>query len=180
LKYRDTAGKTASFVADVREGFVRGEESLKTRVPTLAIEYNTDIRIPEVIGPDVKQGVNFLTGPATGSRVDMLRNFAKQNSELIGVNDEQVNQLKVLADYENPNGYLGFAHLEQRVDGIPVFQGEIKAGFTKNGEIIRVINNLAPGLEYGSLSRNFGDPLAAVKAAAGYINNDMRGMDLRQ
>jgi hypothetical protein len=178
LKYRDTAGKTASFVADVREGFVRGEESLKTRVPTLAIEYNTDIRIPEVIGPDVKQGVNFLTGPATGSRVDMLRNFAKQNSELIGVNDEQVNQLKVLSDYTNPDGVLSFVHLEQQIDGVPVFRGEIKAGFTKDNEIIRVINNLAPGVEYNSVSKNFGEPLQAVNHAARHINVDVSTLDL--
>ncbi|MBK9164821.1 MAG: M36 family metallopeptidase [Acidobacteria bacterium] len=178
LKYRDTAGKTASFVADVREGFVRGEESLKTRVPSLEIEYNTDIRIPEVIGPDVKQGVNFLTGPATGSRVDMLRNFAKQNSELIGVNDEQVNQLKVLADYTNPDGGLSFVHLEQQIDGVPVFRGEIKAGFTKNNEIVRVINNLAPGVEYNSVSKNFGDPLQAVNHAARHINVDVSTLDL--
>lgn len=178
LKYRDTAGKTASFVADVRDGFVRGEESLKTRVPSLEVEYNTDIRIPEVIGPDVKQGVNFLTGPATGNRVDMLRNFAKQNSDLIGVNDEQVNQLKVLADYTNPDGVLSFVHLEQEIDGVPVFRGEIKAGFTKNNEIIRVINNLAPGVEYNSVSKNFGDPLQAVTHAARHINVDVSTLDL--
>lgn len=178
LKYRDSAGKSASFVADVRDGFARGEESLKTRVPSLAVEYNSDIRIPEVIGPDVKQGVNFLTGPAAGSRVDMLRNFAKQNSELIGVNDEQVNQLKVTADYTNPDGVLSFVHLEQQIDGVPVFRGEIKAGFTKSNEIIRVINNLAPGVEYNSVSKNFGDPLQAVTHAARHINVDVSTLDL--
>lgn len=178
LKYRDSAGKSASFVADVRDGFARGEESLKTRVPSLAVEYNSDIRIPEVIGPDVKQGVNFLTGPAAGSRVDMLRNFAKQNSELIGVNDEQVNQLKVTADYTNPDGVLSFVHLEQQIDGVPVFRGEIKAGFTKSNEIIRVINNLAPGVEYNSVSKSFGDPLQAVTHAARHINVDVSTLDL--
>ncbi len=178
LKFRDSAGKSASFVADVRDGFARGEESLKTRVPSLAVEYNSDIRIPEVIGPDVKQGVNFLTGPAAGSRVDMLRNFAKQNSELIGVNDEQVNQLKVTADYTNPDGVLSFVHLEQQIDGVPVFRGEIKAGFTKSNEIIRVINNLAPGVEYNSVSKNFGDPLQAVTHAARHINVDVSTLDL--
>ncbi|HMS10597.1 MAG TPA: M36 family metallopeptidase, partial [Pyrinomonadaceae bacterium] len=172
------AGKSASFVADVRDGFARGEESLKTRVPSLAVEYNSDIRIPEVIGPDVKQGVNFLTSPSTGSRVDMLRNFAKQNSELIGVDDEQVNQLKVLADYTNPDGVLSFVHLEQEIDGVPVFRGEIKAGFTKDNQIIRVINNLAPGVEYNSVSKNFGDPLQAVNHAARHINVDVSTLDL--
>jgi hypothetical protein len=175
LRYREASGKTPSAIADTRDGFVRGEEALRTRVSSLKVEYTERLSIPEVISPDAwKSDIERLTGASGMKRSDVLRNFARQNNELIGMEPGQVDELKVLADYENPNGYLGFAHLEQRVDGIPVFQGEIKAGFTKNGEIIRVINNLAPGLEYGSLSRNFGDPLAAVKAAAGYINNDMR------
>src|SRR5690606_22917303 len=181
LRFREASGKTPSAIADVRDGVVRGEESLRTSVSSLKVEYTDRLSIPEVISPDMwKANIERLTGTSGMKRADVLRNFAKQNNELIGMEPGQVDELKVLADYENPNGYLGFAHLEQRVDGIPVFQGEIKAGFTKNGEIIRVINNLAPGLEYGSLSRNFGDPLAAVQKAAGYINNDMRGMDLRR
>ena len=128
--------------------------------------------------PGCKAGSQLPDRPAAGSRVDMLRNFAKQNSELIGVNDEQVNQLKVTADYTNPDGVLSFVHLEQQIDGVPVFRGEIKAGFTKSNEIIRVINNLAPGVEYNSVSKNFGDPLQAVTHAARHINVDVSTLDL--
>ncbi len=169
LSFRQTLGRNAADVADVRDNFARGEKTLQRRVPTLKIEYNTDIRIPEVITPDVKLGRAFLTSPSEANRAEILRNFAKSNNDLIGVSDAQANGLKVTADYTNPNGNLSFAHLEQFIKGVPVFRGEIKAGFTRNGEMIRVINNLAPGLDYENLSDDFGNPSDAVKSAAKFI-----------
>jgi hypothetical protein len=173
---RQSIAKDASSVADVRDAFVRGENSLRTRVPDVKFEYNADIRIPEVITPDVwKDNGQLLSGPSQAKRSDILRNFVRENNELIGVNDEQANLLRVAADYTNPNGYMSFAHLEQLVGDVPVFRGEVKAGFTKDGRMIRVINNLAPGLDYDSLSTNFGDPRTAAIKAYGYINDEPKG-----
>ncbi|MFN0277332.1 MAG: M36 family metallopeptidase [Pyrinomonadaceae bacterium] len=181
--FRATLGKNASEIADAREGFVHGENALRQNVPTLKIEYNSDIRIPEVIGPDVKQGRAFLTGPTTPARTshaNVLIDFLRQNRELIGADSGQIDALKIAADYTNPDGNLSFVELNQEINGIPVFRGEVKAGFTKRGEMIRVINNLAPALDYASLSTNFHDPLDAVRAAAGFINNDTSKLDLRK
>ena len=175
---RESAGRDASAVADLRQNFVSGEADLRTRVPSLKIEYNSDLRIPEVIGPDVAQGRNFLTGPTRDKRVDTLRGFLKENNELIGTSDAQIDSLQVLSDYTNPDGNLSYTHLEQRINGIPVFRGEARAGFTKDGEIIRVINNLAPGLDYGSLSTDFRNPADAVKAAARHINYEPKSADV--
>ena len=176
--FRQSLNKNASAIADVRENFVTGEQSLKTRIPTLTVEYNTDIRTPEVITPDVKQGRAFLTSASSEKRSEILRNFAKENQNLIGVSDAQADDLKVTADYTNPDGNLSFAHLEQRINGIPVFRSEIKAGFAKSGEMIRVINNLAPGLDYDSLSSDFRNSSDAVKAAAKSINYELKSADL--
>jgi hypothetical protein len=179
---RDSLGRNAAVVSDIREGFARGEAELKARLPQVKFEYNEDIRIPEVITPDVwYQKIEYLSSPSTAKRSEILRNFLKENNSLVGVTDQQANDLVVTADYTNPNGYLSFAHLEQRINDIPVFRGEVKAGFTKDGQIIRVINNLAPGLSYDSLSTNFGDPLVALKKAAGYINRkDVQSAEIKQ
>src|SRR5262249_31392020 len=148
---------------------------LKLRIPTAKVEYNSDIRTPEVITPDVwKNNIAWLSPASTLKRSEILRNFVKENNSLIGVSEAQAGSLKVSADYTNPDGNLSFAELDQEINDIPVFRGEIKAGFTRDGRIIRVINNLAPGLEYESLSNNFGDSLDAVKAAARYINYDLK------
>ncbi len=176
--FRQAQGKGADFVADLRSEFVSGESVLRSKVPTLKVEYNTDIRTPEVIAPDVKQGRAFLTGNSGAKRSDILRSFVKENNSLIGVSDAQADALKVTADYTNPDGNLSFAHLEQFVGDVPVFRGEVKAGFTKSGEMIRVINNLAPGLDYNSLSADFRNPVDAVRAAAGFINYELKSTDV--
>ena len=177
--FRQALNKNAADVADIRADFVRGEEQLRSRIPTVVVEYNSDIRTPEVISPDVwKATIEWLTPASTVKRSEILRSFVKENNSLIGVSDAQANSLRVLADYTNPDGNMSFAHLEQRINNVPVFRSEVKAGFTKDGRIIRVINNLAPGLDYESLSNDFRNPADAVRTAAGYIDHELTATDV--
>jgi hypothetical protein len=173
--FRDSSGTSAAAVADIRQSFVNGEDALRLRVPTLKIEYNTDIRIPEVIAPDVSRGKAFLADATGAKRSNTLRSFLKENNELIGVGDTEIESLKVFSDYKNPEGDLSFVELNQEFNGVPVFRGEVKAGFTKSGEIIRVINNLAPGIDESALSTDFRNPSDAVKTAAANIGYELKG-----
>src|SRR5580765_4712026 len=125
--FRTRLNKNASQVADLRDTMVRGELLLKQRVPNLKIGYNSDLLIPEVIAPDVKLGKAFLTRPSRGKRSNALRAFLSQNSDLIGSSGSQIDDLRVAADYTNPDGNLSFVELHQEINGIPVFRGEIKA-----------------------------------------------------
>ena len=177
---RGTLNRDASMAADVRDKFARGEEKLKERVPSLKIEYNADMRTPETIAPDVKNGRAFLTEASSEKRSDKLKNFLKQNAELIGAAEDQITDLKVFSDYTNPDGKMSFVELEQEINGIPVFRGGVKAGFTKNGEIIRVINNIAPGLDYQSLSADFRDPSASLTAAALHIGHKIKNNESKR
>ncbi len=174
LNFRQSSNVDAATIADVRDRFVRGENALKTSVPTLKIEYNKELENPEVIAPDVLQGRAFLTAPSNAKRAETLHSFAKENNDLLALTDDQISRLKVTADYTNPNGELSFARMEQLIDGIPVFRAEIRAGFNKQGAMFRVVNNLAPALEYERLSKEFGDPAEAVRRAAGFINHELK------
>ncbi len=178
LAFRQEAKKNAVEIADLHDKFVAAETALRRKVPTLKVEYNDDLRIPEVIAPDVKKGRAFLSSPSKTKHSDVLLNFIQQNNDLLGLSEKQTYQLKLAADYTNPDGNLSFAQFNQTINDIPVFRGEVKAGFSKDGEMIRVINNLAPDLSYGDLSDDFGDPLAAVKIAAAAINYSSKLPDL--
>jgi len=171
LNFRRSAGSDAVEIADARDEFVAGENVLRQSVPNLKVEYNNELRNPEVIGADVLRGRAFLTPASNRKRSEILRGFAKENNRLIALTDEQINNLKVAADYNNPNGELSFARLEQFINGIPVFRAEIRAGFTRQGAMFRVVNNLAPELAYESLPNEFGSPEEAVRLAASYINH---------
>ena len=172
MEYRASAGN-ALRAADLREKFVDAEVSLQRSIPTLKIEYSLVTRTPELIAPDPLKGAAVMTSASSEKRSAVLRNFAKANSDLVGVTDQQIDGLRVTSDYMNPSGNLGWASLEQFVNGIPVFRGEIKAGFTRTGEMFRVINNLASGLDYDSLRTDFGDPANAVRIAAADVKADV-------
>ncbi len=174
LSFRQTANRDAVENADVRDNFVTAEKRLRQFVPTLKIEYNKELQNPEVIAPDMMQGRAALTAPSSASRAAILREFAKANNDLVALRGDQLDKLKVAADYMNPNGELSFARLEQTANGIPVFHAEIRAGFNRNGEMFRAVNNLAPGLDETLLSTDFGDAGEAVNRAAGYLDYTLK------
>ncbi len=176
--FRNSLNRPASVVADERDDLVRGEAILKQKVPTLKIEYSPEIRSPEVISPDVSMGRAVLAGATKEKRSKALLTFLRENKRLIGASDAQVENLKLFADYQNPNGELEFVEYNQEISGVPVFRGSIRAAYSKNGELIRVINNFAPGLEYSGLSSDFGDPATALAAAARHINYELPETDL--
>lgn len=163
---RERTGRSASLVADVRDSFVEGEENLRRRVERAEVVYGPHSRAPEVIGIDVLQGKQALAA-ATGSRAETVKRFIGDNSSLFGLRADQASDLKVLADYKNPEGEMSFVRLEQRINGVKVFAGEVRAGFNKKGDLVRVINNLAAGANEGAPD-TFGDPAAAYEIA---VNN---------
>ena len=176
--FRRAANTNLELINAERQKMRAAETDLRRRVPTLKVEYSEDLRQPEVIAPDVTLGKAFLTAASAGKYSENLRAFAAQNSRLINLDAAQIADLKVTADYTNPDGNLSFAHLDQSINNVPVFRGEIKAGFTRRGEMIRVINNLAPGLDYAQVSKDFGDPANAVNAAFQFVERKLRADDL--
>ena len=148
---------------------IRAEEKLRLKIPDLSIEYSETLQIPEIIALESNLKTDLLTSASSENHTEILRRFIRQNSELFGLEENQISQLKPAADYTNADGNLSFVSFEQTIKDVPVFQGEVKAGFTKRGEIIRVINNLAPNLDYESLSNDFGSAEIAVANAAKHI-----------
>ena len=173
-RFRQSAERGKSVSRFEKETIAEAENNLRRTVPNLKIEYNDDLKIPEIIAPDVKTGRAFLTAASGDERGNSLRGFIKQNNDLFGVADAQAGELVETADYTNPDGSLSFVHLEQKINGVPVFRGEIKAAFSKRGEIVRVVNNLAPGLDAENVSKDFGDAADALKFAAGHLNHQLK------
>ena len=157
---------------------IAAENNLRKRVPTLKIERSEDLQTAETIAPDVKNGRAFLSAATAVKRPDALRAFVAGNKDLFGLSDKQIGALEQTKDYTNPDGNLSFTQFEQKINGVPVFRGEVKAAFTKRGELVRVINNLAPDLDYASLSNDFRNPLDAVKSAANFTDYEFKAEDL--
>jgi hypothetical protein len=176
------ANRTASQLAGKRQQLLNGEAELRRQIPALQVEYSSDLRAPEMIGVDVRQRA-FLTAPSgigpNRKRAEQVRAFLARNDDLFGLDHAQISQLVVRADYTNPDGRLSFVDLGQEINGIPVFRGEVRAMITPKGEIARLISNLAPGLEYGSLATTRGRAEDAIFAAARYINRTATSEDVQ-
>ncbi|MBV9240935.1 MAG: hypothetical protein JO314_02905, partial [Acidobacteria bacterium] len=176
--FRHRARRADETVAAVRDRQSYGVENLKRRVSALKVDYDEVMHTPEVIGPDVRDGKDFLTKSVAADHSVALKSFIKDNADVVGLDPSEVADLKTKADYADPNGRLSFVELEQNVNGIPVFGGTTKAGFTRNGELIRVVNNLAPGLAGSEISTDFGDAVAAATVAAANIGVDPNSLKL--
>ena len=55
----------------------------------------------------------------------------------------------------------------QEANGIPIFQGEIRFGFTTKGALARLTGNLAPGLDYSKLADEGSDCAGGGRDACG-------------
>ncbi len=134
------------------------------------IEYNETTQIAEIITP---ADGSSLTG-SRAERAQVLRDFVSAHRDIFG--PIAADQLHVTADYSNPDGNLAFAHIAQRIGGIPVFGAEAKAGFTRNNEMFRIINSLAP--QINAASSDFGTPANAVVNAARHIGVEIERSEL--
>ena len=129
---------------------------LQKTVPFLELEVNPAMQTPEVVG--VRAGFGFLTAPSP-DRAATMRAFLSANADVYGLTQAQVGELRLVADYMNPAGNMGWVEFEQVINGYPVFQGLIRGGFTSRGELARTTGPLAAGMDPSFL------PVAPVLSA---------------
>jgi len=178
LEQRNRLPASAIHRASVLESISKGEAALRDRVPSLRIDPSETSQTAEVIGTDVfAHSIDSLSDVSNEKPATILRRFIYQNLELFGLSRLQIDSLFTTAS-ERGRGRLGFARLTQRIGDVPVFQGEVSAGIKPDGSLVRVINNLAAGLDYSELSSRFRDPDDAVRSAISH-SGDVRSEVLR-
>jgi uncharacterized repeat protein (TIGR01451 family) len=137
-------------------------EEFASRLPHAKIGLNRFGTAPEII--TARNATRFLTSMPAAAREQTAREFIHANADVFGLSARQVAALRKSADYQNPQGNLAWVEFRQEINGIPVFQGEIRAALTAKGELFRTIGNLAPGLDEKQISAT--PWLTAAQAAA--------------
>jgi subtilisin-like proprotein convertase family protein len=142
------------YLAKVRAPAARAGELAVARVTGVAlleaayrgirVEANPATRGTELVS--AMPGTPLLSA-ASGDRVATLRGFLAAHADAFGVSQAQVEALELTADYMNPSGNMGYAEFEQQFNGIPVFQGLVRGGFTAKGELVRTTGVLAAGID---------------------------------
>ncbi len=164
--------------AAARERLATGLTEMSERIPNLRVEPNPFQTAPEIV--DITGATAALTESSNEAREPLFRRFVVENAGLYGLTPDQARQLNVVADYSNPAGNFSWVEYEQRINGIPVFQGYLRAEITRDGRIWRTTGNLAAGLDYTRLSTTTGiTPTAAAIAAAKTIEVKVSSADLQ-
>lgn len=123
------------------------KDRLASRVRGLEVQYS-NAGAAEIVGVEAGRK-RFLTGTSSKDREKIVRDFINKNSLVYGLTAKAATQLKKIADYTNPAGNFSWVELQQEINGIPVFQGELRAALTTRGEIVRTVGRLAPMVEEG-------------------------------
>ena len=160
---------TPDLAADLAADRIAGVARLEAAYKGIAIERQAGVNAVEVVS--AAPGAGFLT-PPSGDRAAALRGFMTANADAYGLAASDIAELQVVADYMNPAGNMGWAELEQTINGIPVFQGVIRGGFTAKGELARTTGALATVTDASALSTepsvSAGQAVALAAASVGW------------
>lgn len=145
---RLSSARAPSSAAQLAAARVAGLSQLRAAYPSLTVANHSALGLPEVVGRE--PGAGFLSGPSA-DRVATLRAFLNGYGNAFGLAAADVSSLQVVADYQNPSGNMAWVELEQRVNGLPVFQGTVRGGFTAAGQLVRTTGVLVPVIDAGAL-----------------------------
>ncbi|HEU0174483.1 MAG TPA: M36 family metallopeptidase [Blastocatellia bacterium] len=173
-KLESRMGKLSSKLKEKNENFkmaIRVAKEMKARsVPELDVAFcdlTNSLEVVQVKG----RGRKFLTPPSSLPRESVVRSFMNEHADVFGMSPRQVARLRKIAEYTNPNGKLSWLKMEQRWNGMRVFQGETVAAFTGGGELARMVGGLTGGPDETELeTAPKVDPAAAVVAAAASVD----------
>ena len=143
------SGARAAGVGDLASVRAADLARLHATFKDVEVVDNPELGTPEIVG--VKPGGGFLTA-ASADRVGAMRGFLSSYADVYGLSQDQVASLELVADYANPAGNMAWVEFEQQINGLPVFRGLIRGGFTASGELARTTGPLAAGLDAAALS----------------------------
>ena len=135
----DAPQRADRLAADRLDGGVQ----LAAAVPGVSIDDHVSLGTTEVVS--VAPGGAFLTAAAP-DREATLRGFLATYAGVYGLAASEVADLALVSNYLNPAGNMGWVELEQRFNGIPVFQGRVRGGFTAKGALAGTTGVLAAGI----------------------------------
>src|SRR5260221_4528427 len=146
--FRAAGARSAKAAPAARSTMAAAQSKLAASVPGLKVEPSAVLGSPETVSATA--GAGMLTGPSANKPEAVVRGFVSANAGLFGLTKTQATQLKTAATYANPSGNLSWVHLQQTLNGIPVFQGTLCAALRKDGAIARTTGALAAALDASS------------------------------
>ncbi len=119
------------------------QEEIAEDLPGMRLVMGESLKAPESV---MSNKGKFLTQASKQPREKIVRDFLGANARMYGLTQREVAQLRKTADYSNPAGNLSWVEFRQEINGLPVFQGEVRAAITKAGQLVGTVSRLTPAL----------------------------------
>jgi hypothetical protein len=179
--YRQATGAKQALAARVlRERMRQAREKLDASGAHVKVDFNAFGTAPEIVGVGDSCAECALAAASGAGNEATVRAFLKRNAALYGLDARQVAALKKVADYTNPAGNISWVEFEQELNGIPVFQGYLRAALNADARLARTTGNLAAGLNEATLNADARiSPADATCAAAKTLNYKLDPASLR-
>ena len=137
LKSAPTQAQLAGQVKTMRQAL----ERLQKTAPGASARFSPITAAPEMVSGDRVP----LSAPASGrSGIDVVRDFLRANSALYGLTGADVDALHFLGESVSPKSGLRMVRVEQRLNGLPVFQSETRFILDHEGRVWRSLGTLVP------------------------------------
>jgi uncharacterized repeat protein (TIGR01451 family) len=136
---RPAAAAKQDVAAQVRS--MRGAlDRLRQTAPEARVQLSAATAAPEVVWSP-----RGAISPAAPGRpgIDVAREFLRANGDLYGLSAEQIGGLRALGESKSRSG-LRMVRVEQRLDGLLVFQSETRFILDRNGRVWRSLGILVP------------------------------------
>jgi len=115
---------------------------LSLRVTNLRVKFSPLTGCPELVG--VSPGSSSsLARHSLKTHEETVREFLTANAALYGLEPAEVGAFKTKGVGTTRDGSLSWALLDQEINGIPVFRGELRAAFSANGDLVQTVGELA-------------------------------------
>jgi len=109
----------------------------------------------------------FLNNAAPGrSPQQAVMEFVRSHAALYGLRPQDADRLQVSGESPSPLSGLTMVRMQQSLDGVPVFQGDLRALVDSQGRLVRTVGRLVPGIDSTTAAAaGLLEPGAAVRSA---------------
>jgi subtilisin-like proprotein convertase family protein len=137
LKGSPTEAELAGQLKTMRQAL----ERLQRTAPGATARFSPVTAAPEMVSGDREP----LSAPAFDRPgIDVVRDFLRANSALYGLTETDIDALHLLGESVSPQSGLRMVRVEQRLNGLPVFQSETRFILDREGRVWRSLGLLVP------------------------------------
>jgi subtilisin-like proprotein convertase family protein len=116
-------------------------ERLQKTAPGASARFSAVTAAPELVSGEWGP----LSAPASGrSGIEIVRSFLRANSDLYGLTGADIDALHFLGESVSPKSGLRMVRVEQRLNGLPMFQSETRFILDREGRVWRSLGLLVP------------------------------------